>query len=389
MKVHQAFRYELDPTNVQRTLFAKAAGTAPFAYNWGLARRIERFEKNEGKATFTNAIEQHRKSLRNLDRAFRNFCRAREEGRKVGFPRFKKKGVHDAFRLTGALARTELSVKLPRIGEVRTKETTSKFWGRILSATVSREADRWFVSLAVEAERPDPAGAQGEAVGIDLGLKTFAALSTGEKVEAPKPLARRLGRLRFLSRRLARKKKGFQNRAKAQLRIARLHRRIRNTRADFPHKLSTRITKSHGVVCIENLNVRGMVRNRSLARAISDAGWAEFRRMLGYKCSWYGSELRVIDRFAPSSKTCFKCGAVNAALALASRVWVCTACGTVHDRDENAATNILYFGMRKATARSAGSALACRQGNACGESVQQGRSAKQEVNTVYGAVVNG
>jgi putative transposase len=192
-------------------------------------------------------------ALRDCERAFKNFWRGRRNGTAVGFPKFKKKGLHDSFRLTGAVSVTELGVKLPRIGEIRTKESTKKFNGRILSATVSREVDRWFVSLSVEQERTQSAQAVGEPIGIDLGIKTFAVLSNGEHLESPKPLKRKLAKLRRLSKQLSRKKKGSRNRSKARLRVARLHLSIRNIRKDFLHKVSTRIAKSHGIVCIENL----------------------------------------------------------------------------------------------------------------------------------------
>lgn len=402
MKIQQAFRYELDPNDKQRTLLAKAAGTARFTYNWALARRIERFEKNEGKDKFTNAIAQHRElnalkdtefpwmrevskcapqeALRNLDRAFKHFWRGRKQGRPVGFPEFKKKGLHDAFRLTGAVSVTATGVKLPRIGEIRTKEMTAKFDGRVLSATVRREADRWFVALAVERERPEPQLVLGPAIGIDLGLTAFATLSDGTKIEAPKPLKVAIKRLQRRSRRHSCKQKGSANRRKSALRLGRLHRKVRNTRNDWLHKFSTHVAKNHSVVCVEGLNVSGMVRNRSLSRSISDAGWGEFRRMLVYKTKWYGSELRIIDRFAPSSRTCSVCG-VSHEMTLADRTFVCRECGVVEDRDLNAAKNVFAFGMDHGTESSSGTDSQKRV-NACGEPVQQGRSRKQEADAV-------
>lgn len=350
---------ELDPNVQQRILLAKHAGAARFAYNWGLARRMELYQQH---GTSTNAMAQHRElnalkqtefpwmyevskcapqeALRDLDRAFRNFFRGRQEGRPIGFPRFKKKGIHDSFRLTGAIRVLERAVQLPRVGCIRLKEAPLVA-GRILSATVSREADRWFVSLAVEQEIADPAPVQGEAVGIDVGLNAFAALSTGEKILAPKPLARSLKRLRRLSRQLSRKQKGSRNRKKAALCLARLHRRVRNTRQDFLHKLSTRFAKTKRAIVMEDLHVRGMVRNRHLARSIADTGWGEFRRMLAYKCPWYGSRLVIAPRFFPSSKTCSACGVIQEAMPLQIREWNCPVCGAAHDRDVNAAKNLL------------------------------------------------
>ncbi|GIW54999.1 MAG: transposase [Nitrospiraceae bacterium] len=405
MKVHQAFRYELDPNNKQRTLLAKSAGVARFAYNWALADRIRRFQENEGKAKFTTAIEQHRllnslkptqfpwmyevskcasqEALRDCERAFKNFWRARKQGRHVGFPKFKKKGIHDAFRLTGSIRVTEKGVVLPRIGEVRTKESTKKFKGRILSATVKREADRWYVSLSVETERPDLTPIVGPPVGIDLGLKAFATTSDGDYIEAPKPLRRLLRILRRRSRQHSRKQKGSNNRRKSAMRLARLHRRIRNIRTDWLHKITTRLAKTKSVIVIENLSVRRMMANQHLARAISDAGWSEFRRMLDYKTKWYGSELRTIDRFAPTSRTCSACGAYHETLTLADRVFRCRECGAVLDRDLNAAKNILKLGTESSSGTYTPVEIGgCRPEGQC-------RSSKQEADTIRQVVLNG
>lgn len=358
---NQSCRYELDPNVQQRILLAKHAGAARFAYNWGLARRITLYEESKKG---TNAIAQHKElnalkqtdypwmyevskcapqeALRNLDNAFRNFFRGVKEGRKVGFPRFKKKGRNDSFRLTGSIHILERYVQLPRLGVIRLKEIPA-VEGRILSATVRREADRWFVSIAVELERPEPVPVEGPVVGIDVGLTTFATLSTGEKVNAPKPLARHLRRLKRLSRSLSRKQKGSRNRKKAVLQVARLHRRIRNIRQDFLHKLTTKLAKTKSVIVMEDLNVKGMMRNRTLARGISDVAWSEMKRQLSYKTVWYGSKLTLCGRWYPSSKTCADCGHKVDKMPLSVRTWVCPNCGAVHDRDENAAKNLEGF----------------------------------------------
>jgi putative transposase len=429
VKVLLAYRYELDPNNVQRTLFAKSAGCARKAYNWALNDRIKRFQKNEGKAKFTSAIEQHRElnklkatefpwmyevskcapqeALRDCERAFKNFWRGRKTGQAVGFPQFHKKGRHDSFRLTGAVQVTAGGVKLPRIGEVRTKESTAKFRGRVLSATVSREADRWFCSLAVEQVREQPKPVTGEPTALDLGIDTFAMTSEGERLESPQPLKKLLRLLKRRSRQHSRKQKKSANRRKSAQRLAKIHRRIRNVRQDFLHKTSTCVAKNHSIVCIEDLAVKnllkkatpkpdperpghflknGRAQKRGLSRAIADAGWSEFRRMLDYKCRWYGSELRVIDRFAPSSKTCSECGARNESLALSDRTFVCKACGCVIPRDENAARNILKLGleMKTQSTESSSESQVGRQRltqKACGDRISERRSAKQEVST--------
>jgi putative transposase len=338
-----------------------------------LQQRIHLFETLEEKSRFTTSIEQHKvlnslkasdfpwmyevskcapqEALRDLDKAFKNFTTLRKKGKKIGFPKFKKKGVKDRFRLTGSIKVNTKTIQLPRIGLIRLKEHTGKFSGRILSATVSREVDRWFVSLTVETEKFKPdLSHQREAVGIDVGLTTFAALSDGTKIDAPKPLNRSLKRLKRLSKKHSRKVKCSQNRKKSAFQLARLHRRIKNQRRDFLHKTSTQLAKTKSVIVIENLNIKGMLKNHSLARHIIDAGWGEFRRMLEYKGAWYGSLVELAPRFFASSKTCSCCGYVMAEMPLNIRSWTCPNCHTTHERDVNAAKNLLNL----STASSAG-----------------------------------
>ncbi len=372
MIVFQAFRYELDPTRSQREVLARHAGTARFAYNWGLRDRIDRFKKNEGDAKFTKATEQHRKlvilkktefswmrqvskcapqeALRDLDRAFNNFWRGRKARCRVGFPRFKRRGVRDSFRLQGPTIRTGgRFVVLPVLGKIRSKELTTKFSGRILSATISREADRWFVSFAVERERPDPAPIVGSVVGVDLGLTTFAVVATAdgsevERVTPQKPLANALRQLARAQRKHVRKIRGSINRRKSAMRIARIHRKVKNRRKDFLHKFTTRLARTKSVIVIEDLKVANLLKNRSVSRAILDAGWGEARRQLVYKTKWYGSRLVVADQFYPSSKICSSCGTVKATLSLKDREFVCEACGVVVDHDGNAGRNLAQLG---------------------------------------------
>jgi len=397
MQVHQAYRYELDPNAAQRVLLAKHAGVARFAYNWGLQKRIELFETNEGKDRFTTAIAQHRvlnalkasafpwmyevskcapqEALRDLERAFRNFWRGRQAGRNVGFPRFKKKGVSDSFRLTGSIQVQSQAVQLPRLGKLRTKEATEKFSGRVLSATVSREADRWYVSLAVETERPDPVPVQGEAVGVDVGIDAFATLSDSTKIASPNPLHKALKRLRRASKQHSRKTRGSNNRKKSACRLARLHRRVKNIRRDFLHKTSTTLAKTKSVIVVEDLHVKGMLQNKHLARHIADAGWGDFRRMLAYKTVWYGSTLVVAPRFYASSKTCSSCGHLMSELPLQIRSWSCPACSAHHDRDINAAMNLQRF----STGSSPGiDACGDCSGGECGQPRSSYQSLKQE-----------
>lgn len=383
-KINQAYRYELKPNDKQTGLLLQSCGVARFAWNWGLARRIALFEENDGRDKFTSAITQHRElnalkksefpwmytaskcapqeALRDLDKAFINFWRGRKTNRRVGFPKFKRKGVHDNFRLTGSIHILDDSVILPRLGKIGAKENTGKLKGRVLSATVSREADRWFVSLGVERERMIPPRSDDGTVGIDLGINSFAVIYDGNNAEcvySPKPLESKIKRLRRLSRCHSRKQKGSNNRHKMALCLARLHRHIKNTRNDFLHKLTTSLAKTKSVIIIEDLNVKGMVRNHRLARSVADSGWGEFKRMIKYKTEWYGSKLLAVNRFEPTSKTCSECGAVNESLTLGDRRWVCMSCGVLHERDENAAKNIRRLGLELLNTESSSGINAC------------------------------
>jgi putative transposase len=360
--MNRAWKFELDPNNVVRTLLAKHAGTARFAWNWSLARRIERFRTQEGKAKFTNAIAEHKalnslkplefpwmyevskcapqEALRNLDKAFKCFWARRKEG--IGFPKFKKRGVsRDSFYLQGAIKPQDRYIQLPNLGSIRLKERIrNRVKGKILSATVSRTADRWFVSIATVEDVPMARPPEGPAVGVDLGLKTFAVLSDGTKIKSPRPLKGALTRLKRAQQSHSRKQKGSCNRRKASLRVTKIHARVVNVRKDFLHKITTKLAKTKSTIVIEDLNVRGMVRNHLLARNISDSGWGEFRRQLEYKTVWYGSKLVVADRWFPSSKLCSDCGYKLEKLPLSIREWGCPSCGVVHDRDTNAAINL-------------------------------------------------
>jgi putative transposase len=295
-------------------------------------------------------------SLRDLDQAYKNFYRNLKEqkqkkvpkSKRIGLPVFKKKGKHDSFTLTGAIKVNSHGIQLPRLGYLPTKESTGKCRGRILAATVSREADRWYCSLQVKVVRAYPVPIMGDIVGIDLGLDTFATIYNGGKFDkcyAPKPLKRKLKKLKRVSRQQSKIRKGSANRKKANLCLARCHQQIKHIRQDFLHQLTTSLAKTKSVTIVEDLAVRNMTQNRRLARSIADVGWGEFRRQLVYKTAWYGARLIFIPRFEPTSKMCHVCGAVNKELELSDRQWICQSCGTVHDRDENAAVNIRNKGL--------------------------------------------
>ena len=396
MKTYQAFRYELKPNNRQVGSLIKHCGVARFAWNWALARRNELYQTCEGKERFTNSINQQRElnalkktellwmyevskyvpqcALQDLDRSYANFYRGMKYHENIGKPKFKKKGVHDSFRIingnfkqkTQSIEVNVKSIKLPKFGFIRTKEDTSKLKGRILNITVSREADRWFCSLCVETDRPKSQPIQGEIIGVDLGLNNFAVISNGKEhtyVVAPKPFKKKLSKLQRLNRQQSRKQSKSSNCKEANLRLSKLYRKMRNARKDFVNKLTTELAKTKSVIVIENLSVRNMVKNRHLARSIADVGWGDFRRKLEYKTIWYGSRLIVIPCFEPSSKRCHVCGEINNNLKLSDRAWICLKCGALHDRDENASDNIRDYGLRiLATESSSGS-------NACGVDV--------------------
>lgn len=347
-------RIRLDPTVVQVQYFARATGTARFVWNWALAEwnRLyaagEKPKASELRVAF-NAIkyerwpwlteihrDAHAQPFANLQRAFVAFFK-----KTARRPTFKKKGkTRDSFYVANdKFAVDGFIVRLPVVGCVRMTEQL-RFTGKVMSATVSRECDAWFIAIAVDVAHPEPTAPTGESVGVDLGLTTFATLSTGEKVEAPKPLRAAMRRLRRVSRWHSRKVKGSSNRRKASMRLAKVHRRVRNIRRDFIHKFTTRLAKTHSQIGIEDLNVKGMVANHHLARVISDVAWSETRRQLEYKTVWYGSGLMVFDRFYPSSKLCSHCGCVVEQLPLSVREWTCAECGAAHDRDGNAAENL-------------------------------------------------
>lgn len=274
-----------------------------------------------------------------LGKAFDNFFKGRAK-----YPQFRKKGINDKFSLTNDQFKIiGKNIKIPNLGWVKLTENL-RFNGKIMNATIFKKGMKWFVSIGVEInETPKPLPRTDKAIGIDLGITDLAVLSNGTKVQAPKPLKSKLKQLRRLSKQLSRKQKGSKNREKAKTKLSRLHYKISCIRKDFIHKLTTKLVKMYDVICIENLNVKGMVKNRKLSRAISDLSFYEFKRQLIYKANQSRKTIKEVDRFYPSSKTCSHCGFVMAKidLTLAIRNWQCPSCDTQHDRDINASLNIL------------------------------------------------
>ena len=356
-----AHRVALDPNNTQATYFARAAGTARFAYNWALAEWQRQYEAWKADNALPkpsqmalrrqlNALKREQfpwmlevtknapqMAIIQLGQAFQNFFAGRAR-----YPKFRKKGVHDRFSLTNDQFSVDGSrIRIPNLGWVRMRESL-RLTGKIMSATISRVADRWFASITVDV--PDSSHlpqADNQGVGgVDLGVSALAAISTGEKVIGPKAHTALLGRLRRLSRSLSRKQKGSANRRKAKAKLAKLHARIASIRLDALHKLTTDLTRRFHTIGVEDLNVRGMMKNPHLARSIADMSFFEFRRQLEYKAGMRGGVIVAADRFFASSKTCSACGHRLEKLALSVREWTCPACRTIHDRDVNAAVNL-------------------------------------------------
>ncbi len=309
-------------------------------------------------------------ALRHLQIAFSNFFAKRAK-----YPRFKsrKKSRRSAEYTTSAFRFRDGRLTLAKMSE-----PLDIRWSRPMpegakpsTVTVSHDAaGRWFVCLLVEDPAVQPLPANGTAIGIDVGLSHLVTLSTGEKVANPRHERRDRARLARAQRQVSRKATGSANRTKARVKAARVHARIADRRRDMLHKLTTRLVRENQTLVIEDLTVRGMVRNRSLARAISDAAWADFRSMLEYKAAWYGREVIAVDRFFPSSKLCSHCGALAERMPLNVRTWTCDGCGTTHDRDVNAAKNLLAVGL---TASVCGAGVRPQR-----ESSRTGRSATKQ-----------
>jgi len=374
-----AHSIRLYPNEAQATFFRKACGCARVAYNYGLdeyQRQLKAGSKpkvleikkqfNQDKKTLYPWMSETNKDANqqpfaNLQNAFNRFFK--KQGR---FPKFKKKGVKDSFYISNDKFGVENNkFWIPKLGWVKGTEEL-RFKGKITSATVRRKADYWFVVVSVETENTRTTCENQAVVGVDLGIKTLATLSDGKVIESVSPLRKRLGKLKLLQRWLSRKVKGSSNRRKAIQRAAKVHYEIACLRKDVLDKLTTYLCENYQTICIEDLNVSGMVKNHKLALSISDAGFGEFRRQLEYKSVLHGNSLVFVDRWFPSSKTCSGCGAVKQTLLLSEREYVCEKCGIVIDRDLNAAINLRNYGLNKIGAVSPEltpmemGALACR-----------------------------
>ena len=362
--VKRAYKYRFYPTPQQAELLNRTFGSVRYVYNRALAERSRAWTQEQRRVTFAQtcrmltvwkndpgtawlyqvsnvALQQ---GLQHLQDAYVNFW-----AKRARYPAFKSK--HKS-RASATFTTSGFRYRDGQIWLAKTREPLDIRWSRPLpdgtepsTVTVSRDAaDRWHISILAEcpAEALPPSTS---AVGVDAGITRLVTLSTGEKVTNPGHERRDRARLALAQRRLAKKQKGSANRARARVTVARVHARITDRRRDHLHKLSTRIIRENQTVIIEDLSVRNMVRNHTLARAISDASWSELRAMLEYKADWYGRTVIAVDRWYPSSKTCSVCGVITAKLPLTIREWVCASCGVRHDRDVNAAKVLLAAGL--------------------------------------------
>ena len=363
MDIKRAYKFRFYPDPEQENILARTFGSARFAYNYMLRLRTDAwYERQEriGYHETSSALTLLKKdtdfgwlnevscvpvqqSLRHLQTAFTNFF-----AKRAAYPSFKSKhGKQSAEYTSSAFKWDGKSLTLAKMKEplaIRFSRTIPKA-AKVTTVTVSKDtAGRYFVSMLCDdavATLPEATG----QIGIDLGLTHFAVLSTGEKIAAPNVFRKNEKKLAKLQRRLAKKQKGSKNRAKAKLKVARIHAKIADTRRDFTHKLSTRLIRENQTIATETLAVKNMLKNGNLAKSISDAGWSDFVRQLEYKAKWYGRTLVGIDKWYPSSKRCSACGFVVSKMPLSVREWTCPECGVVHDRDINAACNILAAGL--------------------------------------------
>ena len=374
-QILKAHKVRLYPNEEQQIFFAKSFGCTRFIWNRMLSDKIDHY--NEHKTELKNTPAQYKKEFewlkevdslalanvqQNLRAAYSKFFKG------LGFPKFKKKGQRDSYTTNnqkGTVAITDSTVKLPKIGNIIAK-FPSKVNGLIKSATISKTpSGKYYVSLLVETIATTLPKTHSN-IGIDLGLTDFIVLSDGSKVANPKFLSKLQHKLareqKILAKRRAvakadqRKLSDSRNYQKQKVKVAKVYEKITNIRKDFLHKLSFNLIKNHDVIAIEDLNVKGMVKNRKLSKAISDSSWSTFTTMLNYKAEWYGKALIKVDRWYPSSKTCSGCGHLltKAELPLQVRSWNCPSCLQSNDRDINASINILNEGLKLATIKTVG-----------------------------------
>jgi putative transposase len=372
MNQNKGIVIRVKPTASQRAKLTQHFGCNRFLWNYFLNKRRTEYQENkQGSSYYRDAAEltklkqqpeyawmyetsvnSQQRTLKNLDDAYKRFFKG-----KARFPRFKSKRHDQAFTLAGGISVKGKRVCIPKFPEGLKFNRALPAYTKVNSVTVRKTASGlYYVILSVEAD-VQPMPANDNQVGIDLGLTDFAVFSNGKRIKAPKLFRKQQAALRRAQQHLSRKKKGSKRRDKQRIKVARIQEQIANARKDFLHKASAFAVKNFGAIAIEDLAVKNMVKNRSLSKSISDAGWGQFTTMLEYKAAWYGRELVKVGRFYPSSKSCGECGFIHQGLRLDERKWACPGCGAEHDRDHNASQNILREGLKQLSERQSPSTV--------------------------------
>jgi putative transposase len=367
-EMHKAFKFRLLPTKEQEVLLAKHFGCSRFIYNHFLSEKQKHYLENKTTLNFNqcaaNLVKKKKdeefqwlkevnsqvliSTLMNLETAYGNFFR-----KKSKFPRFKSKKDKNSFQIPQHISlKSSNTIQIPKFKEGLKFVRHRELKGQIKNATISKNSSgKYYISILCVVEKPTKYNKTGKSIGIDLGLKDFIITSEGQRYCNPKFLKKYEVKLARKQRILSRKEKGSKGRDEARLSVAKVYEKITNSRHDMQHKVSSKLVRDYDLIAIEDLNVKGMVKNPKLSKAISDVAWSSFVTKLKYKAEWYGREVIVIDRFYPSSKTCSCCDHVKESLSLDERTWTCSKCNTIHDRDVNASKNIL---RRALASQSAG-----------------------------------